>query len=178
MSLIEAALTVDNLATASAWVAGIVLLTAGVGKIATVREFGKLLAAYEILPESAIPIFSLAIPLCEMCCGAALLLGLFQPVAGFGAGGVFLLFAAAITCNLLRGRRELTCGCFGGSSKQISWHLVARNVVLAGLAISSTGALKNISIVLIFAYGGSALLRWSNGFSLRQTSASATSGPR
>jgi len=36
--------------------------------------------------------------------------------------------------NLIRGRRDLSCGCFGGRDHQLTWALVFRNVVLAALA--------------------------------------------
>jgi hypothetical protein len=46
---------------------------------------------------------------------------------------LLLLFALAMAINLLRGRREISCGCDPrGRPQPIRWALVARNVGYAG----------------------------------------------
>lgn len=66
---------------------------------------------------------------------------LLTPVTELTAAAIFLTFVLAISINLLRGRNEVSCGCFGGRSDNISWHLVARNLALASLAWLSAGRL-------------------------------------
>ena len=56
-------------------------------------------------------------------------------VAGFGTAALMAGYAGAITVNLVRGRSWIDCGCGGGD--QLTWGLVARNAVLAGLAIAA-----------------------------------------
>jgi uncharacterized membrane protein YphA (DoxX/SURF4 family) len=139
--------------------AGVVLLVAGVGKIATVKEFRKLLVAFGLLPRSLVPLFAWLLPPAEVLVGIALLTDAFQPIPAFAAALLFSGFAGAIAINLLRGRRELACGCFGTASKQISFHLVARNLALAGLAICSANIYQGLSLMLFAPYVGSVLSR-------------------
>ena len=48
---------------------------------------------------------------------------------------MLLVFTAAVSTNLLRGR-IIDCGCAGAATPQrISWSLVARDTVLSGLAL-------------------------------------------
>ena len=55
--------------------------------------------------------------------------------AGLGTGVLMAAYGAAIAANLVRGRSWIDCGC--GSGDQLTWGLVARNAVLAGLAIAT-----------------------------------------
>jgi hypothetical protein len=49
------------------------------------------------------------------------------------------MYGGALAVNLLRGRRQIDCGCglsgAAGGEQPLSWWLVARNVVLALLAV-------------------------------------------
>jgi len=54
--------------------------------------------------------------------------------AGIGTAALMAGYAAAIAANLVRGRSWIDCGCGGGD--QLTWGLVARNAVLAGLAVA------------------------------------------
>ncbi len=42
---------------------------------------------------------------------------------------------SAVAINLLRGNTAIDCGCGGLSSQPLAWSLVARNVVLMGIAL-------------------------------------------
>lgn len=133
-------------------VVAFVLLVGGIGKLANLREFRKLVEAYDLLPRSALRPFSLALPVCEVAVGSAVLVNRLRSAAGLLAAGLFAIFTAAIVVNLLRGRRELPCGCFGSKSRPISWQLAARNFVLLGLALLSAGRLVVFSLLLPTVY--------------------------
>ncbi len=67
--------------------------------------------------------------------------GLWLPASARGAAlagaALLALYAAAITVNLRRGRRDIDCGCAGPARRQpISGALVVRNLVLAAAALS------------------------------------------
>jgi len=50
--------------------------------------------------------------------------------------GLLSLYAAGISINLYRGRRDIDCGCNGPASTQaLSWWLVSRNLVFLGLVL-------------------------------------------
>jgi hypothetical protein len=53
------------------------------------------------------------------------------------AAMLLVVYAVAIGVNLLRGRRDIDCGCAGPASRRpIAWSLVARNVVLAAIGLA------------------------------------------
>jgi hypothetical protein len=167
-----------NPAAICAWIVGLLLLAAGAGKILTIGEFRKLLAAYDVLPSRVVAMCSLVIPSSEMLVAVALLSGRHRSVTGCAAAGLFLVFAGGITANLVRGRRDLPCGCFGRRSEAISWYLVARNLALAAIALTSTGDFRLVSAVLFTAYGLAAVSRWVKGLIRTPTPSSATLEPR
>ncbi|MEO0438366.1 MAG: MauE/DoxX family redox-associated membrane protein [Pseudomonadota bacterium] len=94
------------------------------------REFRTQLAAYELLPMALLAPAGLLLAAIELLTGLLLLVPLLRPAAGFTAAGLLLLYATAMTVNLLRGRHDLDCGC-GGDGQVISYWLVLRNVLLA-----------------------------------------------
>src|SRR5262249_43406760 len=65
------------------------------------------------------------------------------------------LYAGAIAINLARGRRDIDCGCAGPAARRpISGWLVARNLVLAGIALAGCAPLAP------------RLLGWIDGFAV------------
>jgi hypothetical protein len=64
----------------------------------------------------------------------SLLLPLYR-WAALGAVALLVLYSVAIAINLVRGRREIDCGCFGPAARvPLSGGLVARNALLIGAA--------------------------------------------
>lgn len=109
------------------------------------RKFGDLpaftvvVADYRIVPRALLPHAGAFVPAVE---ATLALLWLTAPwyangaaVAGFGTAALMVGYAAAIAANLVRGRSWIDCGCGGGD--QLTWGLVARNAVLAGLAVAT-----------------------------------------
>lgn len=132
----------------------LLLFVAGVGKLMNVKEFKKYLKAYNLLPDLMLPTVSWIIPVFELVTGVALLFRLWPAATPLLAAGLFGLYAFAVSWNLLRGRQELPCGCFGTKSKPISWHLVSRNGALVGLCllVSKPNAhpVPGVSLVMIY----------------------------
>jgi hypothetical protein len=60
-----------------------------------------------------------------------------RPAAGaWAAAGALVAFAAVVAATLLRGKRELSCACFGQSvDAPIGWHVVLRDLGLVPLAV-------------------------------------------
>jgi Methylamine utilisation protein MauE len=118
---------------------GGLLLLAGVPKVRN-RE-GRLAAVqgYRVLPEAGERLVAHALPYAEILLGVLLVLGLGAPVVPALAAALFFVFFVGLSVNLLRGRRELDCGCFAfangeGRVPRISWFHAGRAVVLAALA--------------------------------------------
>ena len=136
----------NEIALAIRVLVALVFLTAALGKVRHRLAFQGVVANYRLMPEIAVPAFALLLPPVEAAVAAALL---FAPSSWpeESAAILLVLFAAAITINIWRGRRHIDCGCFQSALKQtLSWTLVARNAGLALLlavpAAVSEGALR------------------------------------
>jgi hypothetical protein len=116
-------------------VCGVVLLIAGVMKIGGMGVFGQQIVAYSVLPKRLARLAGYLLPSLEMTMGISML---FAPRLGAVAAFLFVSFAMAVGLNLLRGRTELRCGCFGATGLHtISWGHVAGNFGLVLLAVLS-----------------------------------------
>jgi hypothetical protein len=117
---------------AAAWTAAL-LLPAAAAKLGDRGLFHQHLAAYRV-PEALQPALVWALPLAE---GMAAL-GLVTPWRAASAGlaaALLGLYAAAMAWHLVQGR-VLDCGC-GGAPLPLSAPLVARNLVLAVVALAA-----------------------------------------
>ena len=79
-----------------------------------------------------------ALPCLEAALGIGVLLPVTRSVALIAVAGLLVLYAVAMAINLWRGKRNIDCGC-GGDGQSLSWALVLRNAVLAGLALGVSG---------------------------------------
>lgn len=135
--------------------------TAALHKLRSREAFTATLRDYRLLPGALVPAAALALVFTEFFVAGGLLASALRGVVLWpvvGAIALLLLYAAAISINLVRGRRELDCGC-SFNRKAIGGGMVARNGVLAGLLglslLQASGrALGVMDIVLI----GAALL--------------------
>ncbi|GLZ31557.1 hypothetical protein Lesp02_37450 [Lentzea sp. NBRC 105346] len=131
---------------------GTMLLVAGAAKLGSTVDFAATVDRYRVLPAALVPLVATLVPLLEVGCGALLLLGVAPRVAAPLAAGLLVAFAVAMAVNLVRGER-FDCGC-GGTDREISWWLVARNVVLSAAAVavaalpSAVPAVTGIAVVI------------------------------
>lgn len=124
-----------------AWIAAAVLATlfahAALAKFADRALLEQHLSVYGV-PLRLLPLATRALPLLEA--GIAVLLLSPWRAAGAALGAaLLLLYAATMAWHRARGH-ELDCGC-GGEPLPVSWALVARNLVLATLAVVAAGPL-------------------------------------
>lgn len=115
---------------------GLILFSVATSKLLHPRRFRQGIQDYNILPswlDAPLALSTLAsfgIPLAELLAGIGLATGLFLNPSLLVAMCLFLLFSGAITSNLLRGRRDLSCHCGGTLGNHlISWWLVGRNAL-------------------------------------------------
>jgi hypothetical protein len=130
----------------------LVFLTAAVGKMRHWAVLHGVIANYRLLPDRLVAPVAYALPPVEAVLAATLPFGALSPWPEAGAAALLLVFAAAMGINLMRGRRDIDCGCFQSALKQgLSWILVVRNVVLAlllGFAILSRGDAADLRATL------------------------------
>lgn len=151
-----------------------VFIWSGYTKFAEPETFRESLAAYQLLPGWAVVPLSWFFPAAEVGLAFALLLPVSRTEAGWGLIGLTLVFSSAVLINLLRGRSELDCGCFGGFSQKIGPETLIRNsvllVLLILLALSEpsrtalsldliTGVSAGLVLVLLY-FARLALPRW------------------
>jgi methylamine utilization protein MauE len=104
--------------------------SAALHKARDLALFAQIVAAYRVLPGAAR--LAWLVPCTEVLVGAGLLLpGTRAAAAAIGAG-LLVLYALAMAVNLVRGRRELSCGCGGPNDRRpIGAWMVWRNLLLA-----------------------------------------------
>lgn len=116
----------------------LIVLAAAWHKFTDAMAFLSALAAYRLLPMKLVEPVARALPVVE----AALALGVLVPTirtpALVAMALLFALYGAAIAVNLARGRSHIDCGC-GGDAHSLTWALVGRNAILAGLALVAAG---------------------------------------
>jgi putative oxidoreductase len=113
----------------------LVFLSASIPKLLAPADFALAVRNYRLLPPRLNGPVATWLPRLELGLACALLLGLATKPAGGLAAAALLVFAGAITINLVRGRR-IECGCFSTvSPRSIGWSLVLRDLLLVLLAI-------------------------------------------
>lgn len=125
-------MSIDPVIAALALACGALLFAAAaVHKFRDLRRFEEIFQAYG-LPLPAGAHVARAVPVLEALVAAGLLFD-DSRVAAAVAGMVLLLaYAAAIALNLLRGRRDLACGCGGPDDRRpIAGWMVGRNILIA-----------------------------------------------
>jgi hypothetical protein len=111
----------------------------GAMKLRDVEMFEGSLANYRLVPTWVERPLAYIFPLLE-CAGAiGVLMHSTRALASAVVLALLITFTGAIAINLVRGRRNIDCGCFGPALRQeLSGWLLARNVFLMFVA---TGAL-------------------------------------
>ncbi|MGH6903021.1 MAG: MauE/DoxX family redox-associated membrane protein [Geminicoccaceae bacterium] len=125
---------------AAIWAARLALAAvfalAAFAKLRALHEFVGVVHNYRVLPEGLVRPVAYGLPPLEAAIALGLMIEPTRMLAASGATVLLLVFGIAMGVNLVRGRVEIDCGCFASALKQrISWSLVARNLVLIGLAL-------------------------------------------
>lgn len=119
--------------TASA--VGGLLLLAGAPKLRDRDAMLRVVQGYRLAPAALERPLALALPYVEILVGALLVSGLVPGPSAVAASALFLVFSTGLSINLLRGRRDLDCGCFsftgGEQVPRIGWWHAARALGLA-----------------------------------------------
>ena len=120
----------------------LLFLLAAVHKLTALEKFRATLTAYEILPGEFIAPASILVPSIEALLGVPWLLAVQPVFVAFASVIILIGYTSAIAINLLRGRVHIDCGCSmtssAGRDQQLSWSLVARNLILVMAALTAT----------------------------------------
>jgi Methylamine utilisation protein MauE len=110
-----------------------VFARAALHKITDFPEFRQTVIDYRLLPERLAGSVAAALAGAEVLVVVLLLAPAFRGSGALVAALLLVVYGAAMGINLWRGRNTIDCGC-GGPGQSISWALVGRNTLLAGLA--------------------------------------------
>jgi hypothetical protein len=116
-------------------IAGAALLfaSAAVRKFQDLGRFTEIFAAYRVLPAALAPRAAWIIPCIEIAIAAALSWAPGRRLGVASAIAVLIAYGSGLGVNLLRGRRDLDCGCGGPRGRRaIAAWMVWRNLLLAG----------------------------------------------
>jgi hypothetical protein len=114
------------------------LFSAAWHKVAFHAAFVAALGNYRLLPSWLVRPAAALLPVAEAALALGWLAGGRGRLVASATAALLLVYAAALAVNLLRGRRQIDCGCgfsgAAGDEQPLSWWLVTRNVLLASLA--------------------------------------------
>jgi hypothetical protein len=119
-------------ATAAA-MTSLVFLQAASHKAQNVESFSGFVRDYQIVPMGMEAPVSRALIAIEIFITGALMGPGTRDAASGIAISILSIYAAAMAHNIVRGRKEIQCGC-GAEPQWLGWPLVVRNVILIGVA--------------------------------------------
>ena len=119
-------------------------LFSSINKIRDQRGFYNIVRSYRLLPAFAIKPFSFLLPWVELLLSILLVVGWNTKPVGWITGALYGAFTVALSVNLIRGRKDLDCGCFGAKEK---------HKITIGLVFRDVGLMLTSCIVAIFGGG-------------------------
>ncbi len=134
------------------FIVGILFILAAYPKIINPIHFSAVIAEYQLLPESVVPVVAIILPWLELFCGAMLLLNVYAQSNALIMIVVLIIFTAGVTNNILRGIIH-DCGCFEllsgwfGMQEEISLSTIFRDLFFIALVLP------------IFLYGSNVFFR-------------------
>jgi uncharacterized membrane protein YphA (DoxX/SURF4 family) len=114
---------------------GLLFLVAGLSKAWDRRAFQIAVASFQIVPSRLAPATAVAIVSLELAGGGLLLAGVYEWLGALLLCVLLAAFNVALIVNLLRGRRNLDCQCFGQRTMRIGWGHVAQNTLMLAMAL-------------------------------------------
>lgn len=122
----------------------LVLTVAAAHQLEGIERTSQAIDGYRLLPRFILPLAAIGLPCAEIVAAVGLVVPVGQR-AGAVLGFILLsIVTTGVVINLLRGRRDIDCGCvWGRAPSGLSWPLVARNgafLAISGLVASFPGA--------------------------------------
>ena len=123
---------IDFFTAVVCWMLGLLMASAARHKLLNWARFKASFAAYRLVPGRMVTASAALILAAEVAVSFGLF-ALMKP-ALLAAAALLMVYMVAMAINLARGRRFIDCGC-GDEPAPLSYMLLARNTVLAGLAV-------------------------------------------
>jgi len=108
----------------------VLFIYSSISKFSDQNTFSLIVRNYQILPELWVSPFSIILPRMEIFISVMLLSGWEIGTASIIGILMLLAFSLAVSANLIRGRTNVSCGCFGKNKySKINWEIIARNLI-------------------------------------------------
>src|SRR5260221_10608248 len=124
--------------------AAAIFAASGALKFYDLETFRGAVTNYRLIPEWLATPFAWVAPVLESAAALGLLLSPIRAPAALMLIALLGVFTGAIAINLMRGRTDIDCGCFGPALRQrLSWWLLLRNgalFALLAIALMPAGA--------------------------------------
>ena len=114
---------------------GLLFLVAGLLKTWDRRAFLDAVSGFRVVSERLASAVATIIVGLELAGAGLLLTGTSASLGATLVGLLLVAFTVGLVVNLLRGRRNLDCGCFGGRTIRIGWGHVVQNTLLMAVAV-------------------------------------------
>jgi hypothetical protein len=111
-------------------VAGVIGL-AGFLKLNQMTTFTAAVADYDLVPRWAVPAVAWLVPLAEIAVCVAMWASSSRRWGAIAVIALLSVFSLAVATNLFRGKRQISCACFGSKRRSLSWTIPIRNSLLA-----------------------------------------------
>ncbi|GLF89120.1 hypothetical protein Saga11_03790 [Bacillus safensis] len=113
---------------------GIIFAGAWLDKVKKQTAHKQQMDAYRLLPPSfTAPMFYLFLTV-ELVCTVYLFIWHMSLVPAIGLTALLCIYTGAVAFNLLRGHRDISCGCGGLlENERLHWGIVIRNVLMLAL---------------------------------------------
>ena len=111
-------------------------VTAGCHKLFNRKDLSRTISDYRLLPLAWSRGLARLLPIVELAAGTGLLIPFLHTMAAAVVCLLLFSYTTAIAVNIMRGRRDLDCGCAGPGQEQfVGAGLLVRNGVLFTLAL-------------------------------------------
>lgn len=115
---------------------------AAVHKLKAVAVFKATLDEYQLVPRMLSGIVTGLLIAAELLAAILVLIPVIRSTGLMVMAALLFIYTAGISINLIRGRRDIDCGCSGPASRhELSGWLVLRNLVLLSLVLLATNPL-------------------------------------
>ena len=109
---------------------------AAMHKLKAVTVFRATMDEYQLIPRRLSGLAAMLLIVMELLAAMLVLIPAARTTGLMVMAGLLLIYALGIAINLLRGRRDIDCGCSGPATRhELSWWLVSRNLVLFSLVL-------------------------------------------
>ena len=115
---------------------------AAVHKLKAVAVFKATMDEYQLVPRMLSGVIAVVLIVAELLAAILVLVPAVRTTGFMIMASLLLIYTAGIGINLLRGRRDIDCGCSGPASRhELSGWLVLRNLVLLSLVLLAANPL-------------------------------------